>query len=886
MGEVYRARDERLDRDVAIKVLPAAVASDPKALARFEREAKAVAALSHPNILTIFDFGTDGGVTYAVTELLEGETLRSRLASGRIPQKDALDYALQIVRGLAAAHERGVVHRDIKPENIFVAPRGHVKILDFGLAKLEEGPPPGDQTNTPTASVHTDAGTVMGTVGYMSPEQAMGEVLDARSDIFSFGAVLYEMLSGSRPFSRPTVGGTIAAILKDDPPELSESGGNVSPLLDRVVRHCLEKDRNRRFQSAQDIAFALLEASEPSVSRRGTAFRAPSARWKTLVAAGLLIALAIAGAGYVLLRGSHRAAAREVKRVAVLPFENLGAPEDDYFADGMSDAVRGKLTSLPGIEVIARGSSVGYKRTSKSPKQIANELGAPYLLMATVRWQKAGERSRVQISPELVQVKRSGAPASRWQQTFDASLTDVFQVQADVATRVAEALGVALGAAEQKEISQRPTQNLAAYDAYLRAVENENRFYLKEARQGFENALALDPKFAMAMLGLARQSSDESDRAALLKRAAQEEHRLTELERLHVEMAISLNEKRPDDGFRIASEINRKYPADIRSAQVLAGYQSGAGHADGAIKILEDLLRTDPNNAEAHNQLGYFHGYQGDYEKALEMFKRYQTLMPDTANPFDSMGELQAYSGHYREALESLNRALAIRPDFAESFGHIAVTYEGLGEYARAIAQYERAAAVTDDPDARRAYLSRAGVAAHHLGDEKETARLFRKAKAVRSEGRYAELDAVSLDAAVALAEGRWKDAQKLLLETEQKREALWKEDSLPGARPHFPGVNHMMALALEGEGKPAAALEYWKKNAFPPSPSISFEDRRTVYEARAKVAVALARKGDFDGADKLLAQNRKWNPSWAPTRPDELEVQRLRQESGRAAAY
>ena len=264
MGEVYRARDKKLDRDVAIKVLPESVASDPATLARFEREAKAVAALSHPNILSIFDFGTHDGITYAVTELLEGETLRGKYSAGPIAQKQAVDYALQIARGLAAAHEKGLVHRDLKPENVFVTRDGRLKILDFGLAKRVESVAPGEETAAPTVSGHTEPGTVMGTLTYMSPEQVKGLPVDHRSDIFSFGTILYEMLSGRRPFTRPTASETIAAILKEEPPQLTESGRDISPALDSIVRHCMEKDRDNRFQTAKDVAFNLSEQSSPS----------------------------------------------------------------------------------------------------------------------------------------------------------------------------------------------------------------------------------------------------------------------------------------------------------------------------------------------------------------------------------------------------------------------------------------------------------------------------------------------------------------------------------------------------------------------------------------------------------------------------------------------
>jgi serine/threonine protein kinase len=256
MGEVYRARDTRLGRDVAVKVLPGHVAKNPEALTRFAREARAVASLNHPHILAVHDIGSDHGVDYVVFELLEGRTLRHRLERGPLPARKVVDYGVQVCRGLAAAHERGVVHRDLKPENLFLTADGQVKILDFGLAKLSG--PAADQDALPQAETRTavtEAGRVMGTVGYMSPEQAVGQRADARSDLFALGAILYEMLSGKRAFGGDTPAETLAAILRSDPPEI-ETGG-VPPGLERVVRRCLEKDPGERFQAARDVAFAL-----------------------------------------------------------------------------------------------------------------------------------------------------------------------------------------------------------------------------------------------------------------------------------------------------------------------------------------------------------------------------------------------------------------------------------------------------------------------------------------------------------------------------------------------------------------------------------------------------------------------------------------------------
>src|SRR5262245_34742486 len=287
MGEVYRARDAKLDREVAVKVLPERVASDPETLARFEREAKAVAALSHPNILSIFDFGSHDGTAFAVTELLDGETLRARLAGGALPLRRALECAQQVALGLAAAHDKGIVHRDLKPDNVFLTRDGRVKILDFGLAR-QRPKPSDDQSHSPTLSQYTDPGTVLGTVGYMSPEQVRAAPLDARSDIFSFGSMLYEMLTGQKAFHRDTAAETMTAILRDDPQELASLNETLPASLDRILRHCLEKDPTARVQSARDLAFELELIAGLSSSKVEALSALPRARRRQLQWAGAI----------------------------------------------------------------------------------------------------------------------------------------------------------------------------------------------------------------------------------------------------------------------------------------------------------------------------------------------------------------------------------------------------------------------------------------------------------------------------------------------------------------------------------------------------------------------------------------------------------------------
>jgi TolB-like protein/tetratricopeptide (TPR) repeat protein len=642
MGEVYRALDPRLSREVAVKVLPASVATDPHALARFEREAKAVAALSHPNILTIFDVGTESAVAYAVTELLDGQTLRQRLLGGRISQKLALDYGIQLARGLAAAHERGVVHRDLKPENIFITREGHVKILDFGLAKRIEPAGVGQDTDIPTATDHTTPGTVLGTVVYMSPEQVRGEPVDHRTDIFSLGAVLYELLAGERAFRRDSAAETISAILKEEPPDLSAADGRIPAALARVVSHCLEKDRDDRFQSARDISFALSEASVrtwPAVS--GVRQRPSSGRRPLLMSlAAVLAVLAIAAT--LLVTRTRDARSTVAKRIAVLPFENLGAPEDEYFADGIADEIRGKLSSVPGIEVIARASSVAYRKTTKTPNDIARELGAPYLLTATVRWQKREGSSRVQVRPELIEVKSTGAPTSRWQQPFDASLTDVFEVQADIASRVTQALGIALVAGAGQRLREKPTENLAAYDAFLKGKEAHNRGgfgAVIRALSFHEQAVALDPRFAGAWAEVSRMSSflyDSSPMPERKERARLAAERAMELAPRAAAGYLALGTydywvlSNPDKAVQDYAEGLRFHPGDVDLLISRAFVERVRGRWKDAERHLREAEDLDRRSVMLKMQLGSLLLNLRRYSEAHGIFDR--SLLIEPAN--------------------------------------------------------------------------------------------------------------------------------------------------------------------------------------------------------------------------------------------------------------
>jgi TolB-like protein/Flp pilus assembly protein TadD len=693
MGEVYRARDSKLKREVAVKVLPPSLARDPDALARFEREALAVAALSHPNILSIFDFGTQDGTTYAVMELLKGDTLRGKLDAGPVPQKQAVDYSVQIARGLSAAHGKGVVHRDLKPENVFVSRDGHVKILDFGLAKRLDKTDPDELTSAPTNSGRTGPGTVMGTMGYMSPEQVRGLPVDHRTDIFSFGAILYELLSGAKAFKRNTASDTIAAILKEEPPELSQSGAHISPSLDHIVRHCLEKDRENRFQTAKDVAFALSEASD-ALAPGEHALAAPHKKAPLLAAAAparLFVGiLAAAGLFLIILlwRGRSPAAppsgdsSRERRSIAVLPFQNLSPdPENAFFADGMTEDILTQLAKIRDLKVISRTSVMRYKGTTKPLQTVAAELGVGTVLEGSVR--RSG--NRVRIVGQLIDVRTD---EHLWAETYDRDLKDVFAIQGEVAERIAGALRAALSPAEKRRIAQKPTGSLEAYDDYLKGREFYYR-YRKEDNEAaiglFKKALDLDPNFSLAYAGLGDG---------------------------HAQRALRFGF--PQSEFQASEVAARK------------------------------AIALNPELADGHKALGLVQYSKGAYPESLAAYKRAIQINPSYAVAISTVCLALRNMGRLDEALPSCLRAVALDPTnpvFATGLGS---TYEMLGELKQAEHWFKRCLELQKDLGQGHAYLIafylRQNRDADALRQARESASLFPNDSWIAHAGAVAEL--------------------------------------------------------------------------------------------------------------------------------------------------
>ena len=600
MGEVYRAHDAKLRREVALKVLPEAYAVDPDRLARFEREAQAVAALSHPNILAIHDFGRDGSVTYAVTELLEGRTLRSAMSGGPLPRRKALDYARQIARALDAAHTRGIVHRDLKPDNVFVAAGGHVKVLDFGLASHRPAPLEGDRTQATTQGV-TQPGAVMGTPGYMSPEQVRGEAVDHRSDIFAFGCVLYEMLSGRRAFEGESAIDTLHATLRSEPPELGALTDVPRPII-RLVEHCLEKARAERMQTARDLVFALetMADTAPLTRRRTGALAA--------VAAAAVLAVGAIGAWTLRDRPATTppaaASSPSPRGIAVLPFENLGAADQAYFAAGVTEEVTLQIAKISALRVMSLAAVARFKDPTAELPAMARELGIGAVLAGSVR--HADNRVRVGV-----QLLAAPSGETLWSEQYDGDVRNVLDVQSTVALRVARALQTSLAPEERARIERVPTSNAEAYELYLRSrvlpydVPESNN----ESIALLQRAVDLDPKFALGHAMLSSRYSIPGRK-----------------EREYLERGV------------VAARKALDLDPELARAQYYLGINlRGLGRMDEARVALQRASMLDPNSPGAMTSLALLEMNTGRLDQGLYWAQRAFVHAPNVAQSFYSV---------------------------------------------------------------------------------------------------------------------------------------------------------------------------------------------------------------------------------------------------------
>jgi serine/threonine-protein kinase len=698
MGEVYRARDTRLARDVAIKVLPESFLEGEEGKARFEREAKALAALNHPNVAAIYSFEEipDSSLSSSrhvlVMELLEGTTLRDRL-DRPFPAKQAVDYALQIAKGLSAAHEKGIVHRDLKPENIFVMRGGHLKLLDFGLAKRAVQERTRDETSAPTESKHTEPGTVVGTVAYMSPEQVRGLPVDHRSDIFSFGTILYELLSGKKAFKRDSASETMAAIMRDEPPELSESGRSVPPSLDHIVKHCLEKSREERFQSAKDIVFALSEASAPAVASGSRETAVPRVSRKNsllFIAAGVLLLLGIGAA--VLLnrrRGAEGPAASAGSSIAVLPFTNLSDDKNqEYFSDGLSEELRELLTKVRELRVVGRTSSFAFRGKNQDLASIGQKLHVATVLEGSVR--RAGDQLRV--STQLVNVADG---YQIWAETYDRKMADVFAVQDEIAGAVVGALKVKLLPQKAPAASQHRTSNPEAHNQYLLGRQfssRENIDGFRRAAGAYQKALELDPRYAAAYADLAVAEFEISDRET---GAAQAEGRRKA--GAAAENAIALDPDLPG-GYSARGYLRLWIRWDWAGAQ----------------SDFERALSLDPGDSNTLNDYSLLLAAVGRLPEAIAATRKATALDPLLASAWHRLGTHLNASGQLTEAREAFLRTLEINPEKELAHFDFAVTSLLRRDPQAALAEFRR-----EPVDGLR--LAGVAMAEHDLGHATES---------------------------------------------------------------------------------------------------------------------------------------------------------------------
>jgi len=643
MAAVFLARDLRHDRPVALKVLhpelAAGIGTD-----RFEREIRVAARLQHPHILAVHDSGDvpaepgEPPLLWFTMPYVEGESLRDRLRrEPQLPLTDALRITREAADALDYAHRHGVIHRDIKPDNILLS-EGHALVADFGVARaLAAGP--GE-----TLPALTGTGLAIGTPSYMSPEQASGEQeIDARTDLYSLASVLYEMLAGETPFTGPTAQAIITRRFTEEPRPLRAVRPGVPESVERAVATALARVRADRFATVADFARALdLPTGE------FTPAALPAQPTKRVRRLPLVVTLAIGfllGVGVLFAwRQSQSGGANGdgARLLAVLPFENLGDSGDAYFTDGVTDEVRGKLASLPGFQVIARASASQYRGTAKPLRDVAQELGVRYLLTGTVRWDKAGGHDRVRVRPELVELVRSGATVTRWEDNFDAPLTDVFQMQADIAGQVAAALRVALTPAAAPALAEAPTRNLAAYDEFLRGDQayfgSSGPAALRRAAGHYERAVVLDSTFARAWSRLSMVQSSIYFNTDASREAA-------EAARVAAERASALGPKLPEarlamgnyytlvrgdyqraiESYAAGLLLDTDHP-ELLGAMGLA--EQGLGRMNEAVQHMRQGLALDPRSLLFTRRLTRLLIYTRQYGEAAELSRRARTLAP------------------------------------------------------------------------------------------------------------------------------------------------------------------------------------------------------------------------------------------------------------------
>ena len=787
MGVVYKAHDTSLDRDVALKFLPRDVSSDPTEKERFYHEALAASALNHPNITTIYEINEHEGQLFIAMELVEGKTLKQLVVSELPSIKKVLDIAIQAGEGLAAAHEKGIIHRDIKSENVMVTPKGQAKVMDFGLAKVRG------------ATRLTQAGSTVGTAAYMSPELAQGEEVDHRSDIFSFGVVLYELLTGKLPFRGEHLSALMYSIINQEPPPIARFNEKAGDELQRIVSKALAKDREERYQHVDDMLADLrrerraLEAArtgrvEPSAVQPpapGAKAPTPMAEAPTAVpkprrrSLRFFVPTVIVGAAVLLILvfnpfniqvSQRKTAAADRKSVAVLPFTNMsGDKEDEFFSDGVTEDIIAQLSNIGELKVISRTSTMQYKNTTKNIRDIAKELNVSTILEGSVR--RADHQVRI-----VAQLIDAASDKHLWAQTYDKELTQIFVIQSDVARQIASALEAELSPREEKQLAKQPTGSIDAYSYYLKGREYYSRYGKQDnenAIELFKKALELDPDYALAYAGLGDAYSQRFGKFGF--------------PRAWVDSAIIVS--------------NRAISLDPTLAE---GYKAlglayeTKGWLRRSLENNRKAIEINPDYQPAVANMGWVNGFLGNFDEALRWHKKALALSPMHAFGYVGIGQLYMWIGDYPAATEWYNKALALQPDLQSALVRMAYASLAQGEYQQCIERAEKVLA--SDPNDIGA-LTAIGSADFLLGNYPRAEECF--ARSVAIDSVYG--DRVGLGY-VYWKTGRQDDARKIFAQSAE----IAQNELARGDEYSF--VPYILASVNAIQGNRAEACDWLKK--------------------------------------------------------------------------
>ncbi|HEU5314425.1 MAG TPA: protein kinase, partial [Candidatus Udaeobacter sp.] len=657
MGDVYLATDMTAGRKAALKLLPTRFTSDAERLKRFQQEARALVGLNHPNILTVYEIGEDHSTHYIASELIEGETLRQRLMRGRMELSEAIDVAIQVASALATAHETGVVHRDIKPENIMLRPDGYVKVLDFGIAKLaEQEVPVTVPTDEALLLVETNLGSILGTVRYMSPEQAYGAPVDKGTDIWSLGVVLYEMVTGHAPFTGETPGEAMSSILEVEPPPLASYIAHTPAELQQIISKTLRKEREERYQSAHELLEALRDL------RHKLEFKAELKRSTAApkLAAFIMLAAIVVVAFFAFRMSRHRAVPLPPfpeKSIAVLPFENLSEEKANaYFAEGIQEQILARLSKIADLKVISRTSTQHYKSAPENLPEIARQLGVAHILEGSV--QKSGDAVRVNV-----QLIKAANDSHLWGDTFDRKLTDVFSVESEVAKAIAEQLRTHITGQEEQVIATKSTDNPDAYDAYLRGLAYTLKTQTTAAnslgaQKYLREAVRLDPKFALAW--------------ALLSYVDAVGYRTTFLQ-----PTVALREE-----ARQAAETALTLQSNLGEALHAKGYYHYAclQDYDTAERYFEQARQFLPNSSRIPESLAYVARRRGQWDWSESYFNEAERLDPRNVRLLTQRAYSYIWLRRFPEALRKLDQVLNITPDDLDALARKAAIAQAEGD--------------------------------------------------------------------------------------------------------------------------------------------------------------------------------------------------------------